>query len=111
MTVKIYKFTNSEQEAHMMGDYVAVCWNMHKVKRTLRGPDDIVYMAEVWERTESSRAPYIDFIDVREDSDGTFYKDDDSPIHGGLDPKTAIKVAIELKEACDYILNRGWEAK
>lgn len=112
MTVKIYQLKDLKREVHMVGDYVGVCLRIESVKKQIKGEDGLTYTAEVWQYPERKHAwdePYIDFLEIRQGKDGEHFKAEDSPVHGGLDPKMAIKVAIELKQACDYILNKGWE--
>ena len=114
MTVKIYQLIYNEKDVHMMGDYVGVVWGIKKVKKTIYAGDGVTYAAEVWERKPDSpitQYPYIDFLDIREDSMGDFYADDDSPVQGGLSVKSAMQVAKELAEAVHYIQSKGWEAK
>ena len=115
MTVKIYNL--DEKEVHMMGDYVGVVWPTEKVKKKLKGDDGLTYTAEISVRKTDAiygdTYPYIDFLDIREDSHeaGEFYEDDDSPVIGGIDVKQAMQIAQELASAIHYIETKGWETK
>ncbi len=107
MTVKIYQLKDISREVHMVGKYAGVSFPIKSVKKVIT-QDGTKYVAETWEH-DSTRVPYIDFYDIRQGSDGEYYKDEDSPVQGGLSPHEAIVIAIELKQACDYIQNREWE--
>jgi hypothetical protein len=95
---------NSSKEAHMVGDCVAVCWNVKKTYKEIKGEDGHSYKAEVWQRTGAK--PYIDFIAVSERSnrdDGNYYECDYSPVDGGLSTKQAEKIRDELTRAIEYL--------
>lgn len=113
MTVKIYMLKNDELEVHMMGKYVGVVWQLHEVKKQIKGEDGVTYSAVVLERRTPTQkwehSPYINFYDIRQDSDGEYYKDDDCPILGGLSEDSAFVLAQELTAACDYIKHKEWE--
>lgn len=100
--VKVYGL--DDQEIHMMGDYVAVCWNLevkiNKVKSFIGGTP---YEIEVRGRCGD---PYLAFLDIREDRDGS-YKDDDSPVEGGFSPEEAEQIANELQRALAYMEKMG----
>ncbi len=107
MTVKIYQLKDSNREVHMMGDYVGVSFRLKHYSRLVASVWSRS-VTETWERDPDS-APYINFYEIRQGSDGKYYADDDSPVSGGLTPRAAIKLAIELKQACDYIQNEEWK--
>jgi len=90
---------NSEQEVVMLGDYVGVCWNVEEVEKRITGEDGLIYKTKVWERKSE---PYIDFIWIREYDDG-MYKDEDSPVVGGLNVETSKKIIEELEKAIKYL--------
>jgi hypothetical protein len=91
---------NSGKEAHMMGDYVAVCWRVSPHTKTII-KDGVNYKAEVYERDPKAK-PYIDFINLREDEDEV-WEDEDSPVRGGMNIKLAEKIHKELGEAIEYL--------
>lgn len=93
--------TNGHREVMMMGQYVAVCWPGHYEFEKI----DECYSTEKWQRSHNKWHPYgyIDFVWLREDPDGGFYEDEDSPVEGGLDPDVARQIAAELIKAADYI--------
>jgi hypothetical protein len=95
--------SNSGIEAHMMGDSVAVCWNVHRVEKKITGEDGETYRALVWERTKPED-PFIDFVRVRGsgDEDDPYYEDEDSPVEGGLPLEKAKKIYEELGKAIEY---------
>ncbi len=107
MTVKIYQLKDISREVHMLGKYVGVSFHLKHTSR-ITTDKNTKTITETWAPDYTS-APYINFYDIRQGSDGEYYKDDDSPVAGGLNPQSAITVAIELKQACDYIQNREWE--
>jgi len=95
---------NSGKEAHMMGDFVAVCWNVSPRTKTIT-KDGMKYKAEVYERDPKAK-PYIDFITLREDEDEV-WEDDDSPVEGGLSLEMAKKIRGELDKAIEYLKSQG----
>ena len=107
MTVKIYQLKDISREVHMVGNSVGVSFHLKHYTR-LAVSAGTRSVTETWVRDPDS-TPYINFYDIRQGSDGEYYKDDDSPVQGGLSPHQAIVIAIELKQACDYIQNREWE--
>ena len=108
MTVAIYTLPEMRREVHMMGSYVGVCLRIEQEKKVIM-QDGIKYLGETWVRNDSI-PPYIDFLDIRQDKDGVAYKDDDSPVRGGLSVNNAIQIAQELAEAIHYIQSKGWES-
>jgi hypothetical protein len=104
MTATIYKLTNANKEAHFPkgNNSVAVCWNIHKALKSLKGEDGLVYKAEVWERAKDSK-PYIDFVSVREYEKEEFVESEDSPVDGGLSIDFAQSIADELYRAIKYV--------
>lgn len=91
----------SDRELHMVGEFVAVAWNLKTVTKSVT-QDGIEYTAKTKERKGK---PYIDFVWLREDSNGGFYEDEDSPVDGGFDPSSATSLIQELQAAIDYINN------
>jgi hypothetical protein len=106
--VKKYMLTNANQEAHFPAgnNTVAVCWNIHQVAKSIKGPGDVTYKADVWVRRPNSK-PYIDFVSVREYNKGEFVKDEDSPVAGGQSIQTATRLAEELLRAVEYAKSQG----
>jgi hypothetical protein len=108
MAVKIVFLGNSGKEAHFPegNNMVAVCWNIHRAEKKIKGDDGLTYKAEVWERTKypgRDNDPYIDFVTVRETGDkDESYEDEDSPVDGGLSLKSAEAIATELTRAVAY---------
>jgi hypothetical protein len=97
--IKKVTLENRGKEAHMMGDCVAVCWNVVPKTKVIT-KDGIDYKAEVYVRTKVS--PYIDFINLRED-ENEVWEDDDSPVDEGLSLEMAEKIHKELGEAIEYL--------
>lgn len=98
--MKIYQ---THREIHMIGDYVAVCWNTKQEKRTIKGEDGLTYDAKVNVRCHGPYdRPYIDFVTVLETDEGC-YEDDDSPVDGGISANAAEQIAQELIEAAAYL--------
>lgn len=96
----IYVF--SEREVHMMGDKkygVCVAWNMKNQIKTLKDDQGTVYTASVPAR---SGEPYIDFTAIR-NADGDAFEDEDSPVRGGISPEFALKLAVDLQAAVEYL--------
>lgn len=88
-------------EAHLMGGYVAVVWNLEKRESRLAGPDGKMYTRVDYERRGN---PYIDFISLRQDSvSGQWYRDEDSPVDGGLAAGEATTIIKELQRALLYL--------
>ena len=98
--MKKYTLTNTEKEAHMMGDIVAVCWNIKRIEKSLK-KDGLTYKATVWERSDEK--PYIDFIQIREYEDGYFCEDKYKPVEGGISVKRAERIRDELGKALEYV--------
>lgn len=94
---------DSGQEVHFPGanTSAAVCWNIKKTTKTLKGEDDLTYKAEVWERVKGS-GPYLCFINVREYGNGKFFRSEDSPVEGGMSIIQAKNIAKELAVALEY---------
>ena len=102
MEPKIY-FLN-EREIHLIGDAVAICWNVRFQKCEIIGDDGLVYTANrPMRETGTYGGPYIDFVSIRTDGEGELYVDDDSPVAGGLTADYAEKIAQELLEAAAYL--------
>ena len=97
--IRVITLKDSDKEAHMMGDCVAVCWNVVPKTKVIT-KDGIDYKAEVYERTKA--APYIDFINLRE-HDEDIWEDEDSPVDGGLSLEQAVKIQEELGKAIEYL--------
>jgi hypothetical protein len=93
--------SNTGRELHMVGDSVAVCWNLKRSEKKIKGEDGLTYKAEVWERT--SIEPYIDFVRILKNRDEEFYEDDDSSVAGGISLKGAERIRDELTKAIDYL--------
>lgn len=93
--------SNTGKELHMVGDSVAICWNVKRIEKKIKGEDGLTYKAEVWER--SGNDPYIDFVCVRERAEGEFYEDDDSSVAGGMSLKSAERIRDELTKAIEYL--------
>jgi len=90
----------THREIHMMGDMVAVCWNLEtrEKKITIAG---IEYIG--LEQTRSGN-PYIDFVWIRQDNQTDEpYEDEDSPVDGGIDTETAQQLIDELTIAIQYL--------
>lgn len=100
----IYTLKQENKEAHMIGSYVGVCWNIRKRTeiRTIIGEDGLTYTAtaELWERYGD---PYIDFLEVLQGEGGKFYEDEDSPVQGGMTVDFARLIASELNSAIVYL--------
>lgn len=91
--------TDSRQ-VHLIGDYVAVCYNT--TWRQESHPDAAGRLVTVrWQ--ERVGAPYIDFVWMRQDRDGTWYEDEDNPVSGGFTARAARQVAEELLTAVQYL--------
>jgi hypothetical protein len=84
----------------LFGECVAVCWRFRTVKKTLI-QDGIEFTANIHEKEND---PFIDFVAINRDVDsGLWYKDDDSPVSGGLSVEFAEQIAAELAAAIAYI--------
>lgn len=92
-----------ECEAHMMGDYVGVCWNIRMVKEPIEHQGRKVVVS-VPHRSDKC---YIDFKRIRESSEGEAYFDDDSSVAGGISGKAAAAISYELQLALSYIKENG----
>jgi hypothetical protein len=104
MKVKKCMLSSSGQEAHFPegNTSVAVCWNIKKTKKTLRGEDGLTYKADVWERIKKS-GPYLCFMSIREYEKGGFVRDEDSPVEGGMSYEQAENIIKELAWALKYV--------
>jgi hypothetical protein len=90
----------THRELHMMGDCVAVCWNLRNeiVNRLING----VQFSGVKKVRYGN--PYIDFVTVDVDSHtGQNYENDDSSVAGGISPEYAKQIVEELQRAIEYI--------
>ncbi len=100
----IYILKQERKEAHMIGSYVGVCWNIRRRNeiRTIIGADGLTYTAtaEIWERYGD---PYIDFLEVLQGNSGEYYGDEDSPVQGGMSIDFAQLIVSELNSAIAYL--------
>jgi len=97
---KIFILSNGKEVHFPAGNYsAAVCWNVKKIEKKLKGPDNLIYRAEAWERESK---PYVDFITIREYQKDVFVEDEDSPVDGGLSVEAAKKLSEELSRAVEY---------
>lgn len=103
--VKIVYAENSEQFLHIIGGYVCVVQNSTEER------SQIVSGGQCWHSTRRVPRgdPYIAFKDVRQDRDGTYYTDDDSPVDGGFDTAAAKQIAEELGKAIAYLEPGKWK--
>jgi len=83
--MKTIKLEDSEQEVIMFGNLVGVC-------RNLKWDDDKLI-------SDPKANWYIDFLYINEDG----WKDEDSPIEGGIGINTAKQLAEELNKAIKYL--------
>jgi hypothetical protein len=88
------------REVHMMGDHVAVCWNLRT--ETLTDETDTAGQHITVTRKVRQEPAYIDFVWLRED-DGVWYEDEDNIGNGGMAPPIALIVAGELHQAVQYL--------
>lgn len=105
MTTNVKKviLSHSGKEIHFPigNSVVAVCWNVNRVEKQIKGEDGLIYTAKVYERKKNSKA-YIDFITLHEDEDEYIYEDEESPVEGGLNINYAEKIANEIVRAVQY---------
>jgi hypothetical protein len=94
--VKKYFTTNSEIEAHMIGSYVGVCWNIKEVEENRINLEG--HRIKVITSLRVGK-PYISFPWIDDDS----YERSDSTVGGGLSLEQAEQVLKELQWACGYI--------
>lgn len=90
------------RELHVIGEYVAVCWNLVPGPTQTCVIDGVEYTAKP--RVRSGK-PYIDFVTLRRESDGKAYEDDDIPVVGGISLAFARQIATELERAIAYLEN------
>lgn len=93
--------SNTYRELHMVGDSVAVCWNVKRSEKEIKGEDGLTYKAEIWTRKDID--PYIDFVCIRERDNKEFYEDEDSSVAGGISVEHAESIKDELTKAIEYI--------
>ena len=92
------------REVHMIGDNVAVCWNLRSVPVTAQPADA---SPPVTGSHKVRQEPgYIDFVWMRQDGDGTWYQDEDTIAGAGLTPIQAVNLAGELHLAAQYLTER-----
>lgn len=94
--VKVYRFSDTEREVHMVGEYVGVCWPLKLVERSEDG----------WPVSyhERGKRPYIDFVWIRQaEKTGEYWIDEDSPVQGGFSVEAAEQIAKELLLAVEYM--------
>jgi len=103
MSTKSIILADSQQEVIMFGDYVGVCWNLKEVEESIT-VEGSTYKAFKWKRTD--QIPYIDFLNIREDAEGPYAKED-SPVEGGVSVDMAKDLVMELKLAVEYIEEGG----
>lgn len=94
----VYMMPDDGIEAHMIGEYVAVCWRLRETK-TVTGTKNNQQIHITYER---SGEPYIDFLVIREHQ-GEPYRDEDSPVEGGISPHEALVIADELQKAIAHL--------
>lgn len=96
---RIFKDNGRQMEAHIFGEYVAVCWSLTKSR------EFAMIEGEELTRVQYARSgkPYIDFVSIRKFGDGSEAIDDDSPVAGGIGPDTSDRVIKELTLAVEYL--------
>jgi hypothetical protein len=100
--MEITKYLLPEKEVHMVGQYVAVCWNRRTRSEVIEDPVTDVTMTT--ETRYRDGKPYIDFMDIRLDRvSGELYEDEDSPVQGGLSAEFAEEIARDLVRAVEYL--------
>ena len=104
LNVQRHIITSQPAELHMIGEYVAVRWNLKKEQRELKGDDGLTYKAVAYVR---SSGPYISFASIRK-INGEEFVDEDSPVDGGISAEFAKEILPELQWAIDYIDRKGW---
>jgi hypothetical protein len=95
--VEIYILEDRCMEAHMIGEYVGVCWKITSSSELI--PDWDGYVKKQSIRTGK---PWIGFLWIRKDGSGEIYLDDDSPVDGGFHVDAARKIRTELEWAIAY---------
>jgi hypothetical protein len=99
-TIKVYEIDN--KEIHLMGEYVAVVYNLETRKETKSfEKDGLTYTANLQTKVRKGD-PYIDFVNIKEDNDGSFWDDEDITV-GNMDIECARDVANELLLAAEYL--------
>lgn len=99
--VSIYQV--DDYEIHMIGGLVGVAWPTEKKTVTITGPDSMEYSrVERVRKIDRFARPFIGFFAIRRAPDGSFYRDEESPIADGVWPQIARQLAVELAEAADY---------
>lgn len=92
-----------DYEIHMLGEVVAVKWQLKTTKTKEVMPDGSHVTTE---RSSRRGPPYIDFVQMRQDRDGTWYEDDDSPVSGGISETYAQQLVQELQQAITYLAEK-----
>lgn len=100
---KLYQL--EDKDVLMFGDSVGLAWYVTIVeeKQTVTVGDNTYFGATVKRREYDRPLPHIDFFWLRQDENGEWYEDEDSPVAGGLSLADARAVAAELTAACDYL--------
>jgi hypothetical protein len=99
--VKIYILEDRRMEAHMIGEYVGVCWKIIPSNFFY----DLIPDGDGYVKKQSmtrTGKPWIDFLWIRKDGSGEIYLDDDSPVDGGFHVDAARKIRTELEWAIAY---------
>jgi len=98
--VRIYRTADREIHRRLGSPDVAVCWNLAK-HSTLEQRDGMEIHTTRYTR---HGAPYIAFVWLRRNpDDGSWYEDEDSPVHGGLSLEEATRLREELAWAITYL--------
>lgn len=89
-----------EAELHMMGESIAVRWNVRIERKT-----SIISGRRIIEDAfVRDDAPYISFVDVRHDTrSGEDYLSEDSPVDGGIGLEFAKQIYSDLGRAIAYL--------
>jgi hypothetical protein len=96
--VKVYIIKDYRMEAHMIGEYVGVCWKLTPSSELI--PDGNGYIRK--ESIVRMGKPWITFLWIRKDVNDEVYLDEDSPVVGGFHVDAAKTIKTELEWAIAY---------
>jgi len=106
--IEIRILENSEQEAHVIGNYVCVCWNLRRTAQIIQYDSYTglpIVGGVTWERDNN---PYISFTSIGE-HEGNYYADEDCSVEGGLSASEALELTEEIIAAIRYIQSLGYK--
>lgn len=97
-----YICPDSDLELHVIGDFVAVAWNLRRSEVVERSADGLTEQRVTRLGRDPLQRPYIVFESVRV-YQGRAYCREHSTVEGGISPADAIAVRAELLAAVQYL--------